>query len=336
MKKSTSQISLKGKAVTGDGIIKKVIDAEAKLRELEVENKALRKDREELLSEFTDYRNARPVLSSPLKKRTAAKANSVRVSFGDLHGMMMDRDAVAALLADVRTLDPDEIVLGGDMLECGGWLAKHQPVGFVALCDYTYQEDIAAANWFLDELQKAAPHAAMHYLEGNHESRCERWCVDQAMSAKRDAGFLLAAFGPQSMLRLKERDISYYRRSEIYGEGLPRGWIRLGKMLFTHELGASANAARQAVGKTAANVTFFHTHREDTATMVFPGVGICKAFNPGCLCSIQPVWKHSDPTSWSQGYAVDIVAASGNFQRIHVPIWRGESLAGAMVERFKS
>lgn len=29
-------------------------------------------------------------------------------------------------------------------------------------------------------------------------------------------------------------------------------------------------------------------------------------------------------------------AKSGNFQRIHVPIWRGESLAGAMIQRFKA
>jgi hypothetical protein len=48
------------------------------------------------------------------------------------------------------------------------------------------------------------------------------------------------------------------------------------------------------------------------------------------------MWRHSDPTNWNQGYDIDFITASGNFQRIHVPIWRGESLAGAMVERFKS
>jgi hypothetical protein len=50
---------------------------------------------------------------------------------------------------------------------------------------------------------------------------------------------------------------------------------------------------------------------------------------------MQPVWMNSDPTNWSQGYGVDIVTPSENFQRMHVPIWRGESLAGAMIERFK-
>jgi len=172
------------------------------------------------------------------------------------------------------------------------------------------------------------------HVTGN--SRVERWCVDQAMANKRDSQFLLDALGPQAALRLDERGIKYYRRGEIYHEGLPRGWLRLGKMCYVHELGASKNAARDAVTRAAANVTFGHTHRADEATVVFPGVGIVKAFNHGCLSHCQPIWKHSDPTSWSQGYGIEIIAKSGNFQHIHVPIWRGESLAGVMINRFKS
>jgi hypothetical protein len=265
-----------------------------------------------------------------------SKSESVRVTAGDVHGMMMDRAAVDAFLRDVKTLNPDEIVLGGDIVECGGWLAKHMPIGFVATCDYSYQEDVRAAAWFLDELQEAAPNAALHYLEGNHEDRVERWCVDQTMAHGRDADFLRLAFSPFALLRLEERGIPYYRRTEIYGAGLPRGWMKIGRMFFTHSLAYSKNAARDAAIKTAGNVTYFCTHREDTATVVFPGVGIVKAFNPGCLSQMQPIWKHSDPTSWSQGYGIDFIAKSGSFLRVHVPIWRGESLAGSMITRFKS
>ena len=153
------------------------------------------------------------------------------------------------------------------------------------------------------------------------------------MASKRDADFLLSLASPAALLRLKERGIMYYRRSEIYGDGLPRGWIQLGKMYYTHSLTYSKNAARDAAAKTAGNVTYFCTHREDTASIVFPSVGLVKAMNPGCLSQMQPIWKHSDPTSWSQGYQVEYIATSGNFQAIHVPIWRGESLAVAMVER---
>jgi len=316
--------------------LKTVIAAKAALEAAKKEISALRKDRDQLLSEYTDMRTARKVTKHKPTARKAGGGDKVRVSLGDVHGMRMDRAAVDAVLADLQLLDPDEIVLGGDILECGGWLAKHQPIGFIALSDYTYQEDVAAANWFLDEVQKAAPRAVIYYLEGNHEDRVERWIVDETMGGKRDAQFLYDAFSPEVLLRLKERGIQYFRRSEIYVDGAPRGWIRLGKMHFTHTLGRGKNAAMQAASKTGGNVTYFCTHREDTATLVLPAVGLIKAFNPGCLCTMQPVWMNSDTTNWSQGYAIDIVSTSENFQRLHVPIWRGESLAGAMIERFKS
>ncbi len=332
---------MKGQKISGHNIsghvaIKKAIDAQARVKALRDENAALRKDRDNLLSEYEDIRRRRPLPPLEPSGRRVAKADRVRVSFGDVHGMNMDRDAAAALLADIKALDPDEIVIGGDLVDCGGWLAKHQPLGFVAACDYSYQEDIEAANQFLDALRIAAPRAEIHYLEGNHEDRVERWIVDETMAHRRDAAFMRSLCSPQTLLRLADRGIRYYSRSAIYDEGLPRGWIKLGKMYFTHSLTYSKNAARDAAAKTAGNVTYFCTHREDTASIVFPSVGLVKAFNPGCLCLMQPVYRHSDPTSWSQGYAIDYIAASENFQRIHVPIWRGQSLAVSMVERFKS
>jgi len=317
--------------------MEKVIAAQARANEVSRQLKAVTKDRDQLLEEYTDMRNAREVPKSPAKaNRKKAQIGSVRMAFGDVHGMLMDRGAVDAMLADMKQIDPDEIVLLGDILECGGWLAKHQPIGFIASCDYTFQEDVQAANWLLDQIQLAAPRAEIHYLEGNHEDRIERWATDQAMAKKRDAEFLMEAFGPKAVLRLKDRGIHWYNRHEVHEEGLPRGWIKRGNMYFTHSLKYSKNAARDAATATAGNVTYACTHREDAATVVFPAIGLVKAFNPGCLSQMQPIWKHSQPTSWSQGYALDFVADSGDFQHINVAIWRGESLASPMIQRFKS
>jgi hypothetical protein len=62
-------------------------------------------------------------------------------------------------------------------------------------------------------------------------------------------------------------------------------------------------------------------------------VGISKAFFPGCLCELQPMWRHSDPSNWTHGYCIDVVAKSGNFQHIQVPIWNGESLGCSLLDR---
>lgn len=329
-------IRLNDHAVSGEAIIKKVILSTAAKREAEGRIKALERQCNELLDEFTAYRNARPVPRAPSKPRDG-RADIVRIIAGDLHGMRQDPAAVSAFLADLKTWDPDEVVFLGDMLDCEGWLATHHTIGFVANCDYSYAEDSNGTNDFLDRAQDAAPHASFDYLFGNHDDRVERAIVDLTLGHRLDSATLMELWGPAAVLRLADRGITAYKRDQIYVDGLPRGWIRKGKMCFTHDLGAKGkNAARDAVAKSAVNVTFGHTHRADSATIVFPGVGICKAFNPGCLCHMQPIYMHSDPTSWSQGYDVDFVAKSGNFQRISVPIWRGESLAGAMIERFKS
>jgi len=321
--------------LTADPAMEKVIAAQASANALRREVAALRKDRDDLLKEYTDLQNARQVTVIKSAK-ASSHSDTIRVSFGDMHGMRQDPAALAALVRDIKVLDPDELVFGGDMLECGGWLAKHQPIGFVALLDYTYQEDLAATNSAFDSILEAAGNVReVHYLEGQHEDRVERWIVDQVTANARDAEFLRRLCSPEFLLGLETRGIKYYRRSEIYGDGLPRGWVRLGHMLYTHELGASRNAASEAVGRTAANVTFFHTHRADMSTRVFPSVGLCAAYNPGCLCIMQPVWKNSDVTNWSQGYQIEFISKTGAFQVVHVPIWRGESLAGAMVERFK-
>jgi|LakMenEpi03Aug12_release.lakeMendotaPanAssembly.Ray.scaffolds.fasta_scaffold426920_1 hypothetical protein len=326
---------LTGKRVSSDEAISEVTKARALLAKTKRELAAVTKDRDDLLQEFEALGNAKfPIPPSP-QPASCNREDLVRVICADVHGSMMDKPAVDAFLADLKKWDPDEIVLLGDIVECGGFLAAHHTLGYVAQTAYSWQDDIAAGNWFLDEVVKAAPRAVIHYLEGNHEDRVERWIVDQTMRHSRDAEFLRQMLAPDKLLRLKERGINFYRRSEETIPGLPPGWIKLGKVFFVHELGSGKNAASSAVGRTAGNVVYAHTHREDSASMVMPGVGLVKAWNPGCLCQRQPLWRHSDPTGWSHGYAVQFVSRSGEFLHMNVSIWEGLSLVGSMHARMK-
>lgn len=322
---------LTDKRVSDDDAFRDVTRLRAQVEKLRKENTALRKDRTDLLTEYEDLRNAKIPAKAHVKPAVKLVGDIVRVICGDLHGMLLDRPAVDAFLADLPSWNATEIVLLGDMVECGGWLAKHQAFGYVAQTNYNYQDDIVSANWFLDEIQRICPGAVIHYLEGNHEDRLERWAVDQTQAHSRDADFLRKLASPQTLLRLDERGIKFYRRSVVHGKGLPPGWVKLGKIFFVHELGRSANAARDSVSKAAGNVVFGHTHREDTATLVLPGVGLVKAFNPGCLCERQPLWKHSDPSNWSHGYAVEFINPSGLFLHHNIPILNGDSLVALVM-----
>jgi hypothetical protein len=322
---------LAGKRVSSEEALNEVIAARAKIKALQKELAATKRDRDDVFAEYSNLQEARyaPGIAAPQERKDSG--GFVRVIANDVHGCMMDRDAVDAFLTDLARWNPQEIVLNGDIIECGGFLAAHHTLSYVAQTDYSYQEDVAAANWFLDEVQGAAPDAVIHYIEGNHEDRVERWVVDQTMRHERDSEFLRRVVSPEFLLRLEQRGVKYYRRSVEHVPGLPPGWVKFGKVYFVHELGGSKNAARDSVTATAGNVVFAHTHREDSASVVLPAVGLVKAWNPGCLCVRQPLWTHSKPTTWSHGYAVQFVAEDGEFLHLNIPIWEGRSLVGSML-----
>lgn len=661
-------IDITTKRVSGDEAINDVISARAKLAKVQRELAAVTKDRDDLLLEYNSLQKTKyPAPPKPAKARKT-KDDFVRIVVNDVHGQMMDYDAVSAFLTDLKQWDADEIVLNGDIVECGGFLAAHHALGYVAQTEYSWQEDIAAGNWFLDQIQKAAPKAVIHFIEGNHEClhpdhevlttsgwlpiseittedivatltpegriawqqpseihaysfdgdmvllqsraadalmtpnhrvahygqhggdlkyrradsmlespsavaviptsgqsgedsksrmsedqirltawimadghisaragisqskpdmierikelldrmgiqyglrvrnrdprpingvvvktamesvcfditnkstkekvaplfgiqdwnyksrykkefpqwldtlsdsefkvfideylladgtkcssnhpaftiygteenlsrlqemcvthgyraslkprsrkgvfsywalnvsprtntktesknyslvpyagmvyclttessnfftryngtvhvtgncRVERWITDQTMRHGRDAEFLKKLIAPKALLKADERGMHYYGRDTHHIPGLPPGWIKLGKIFFVHELAGGKNAARDSVNRTAGNVVYAHTHVEDTATTVLPGVGLVKAFNPGCLCQRQPLWRHSNPTGWSHGYAVQFVSKSDEFLHINIPIWSGRSLVGSMHGKMK-
>lgn len=324
------EVDLSARRVSSDESMAEVLRARAELAKAKKELSALRKDRDELLMQYSDLVEAKT--PDPVKPSKAYKKGgdhgTIRVICGDLHGSRMDKSAVEAFLADLGRWKPQEIVLLGDMVDCGGFAAQHHVLGYVAETEYSFQDDIAAGNWFLDQIQAIAPDAQIHYLEGNHEDRVERWIVDQVRSNTRDGEFLRTILSPDALLNLSQRGIAFYRRSEVHIPGFPPGWVKMGNIYFVHELGKSKNAAADSVSRTAGNVVFGHTHREDSATRVLPNVGLVKGWNPGCLCQRQKLYMHSNPSDWSHGYAVQIVDKSGEFLHLNIPIWEGRSLAG--------
>jgi predicted phosphodiesterase len=262
--------------------------------------------------------------------RSRGTGDVVRVIIPDTHGALVDRAALKAMLGDIKTLDPQEIILLGDHVDCGGFLAQHHVMGYVAETDYTYKEDLAAANAFLDALQDAAPRAKIEYIEGNHERRVETWCVTQTLRNRKDAEGLRNILSPEFRLNLKAREIPYYRQGEFY-DGLPvNGVIKRGKCFFFHGVSTARNATAGTVDKIGGNCVFGHTHRAQSNIVRRISTGIIGSWNAGCLCQLQPLWQHTAPTDWSHGYAVQLVAPSGDFLHLNIPIINGETHFAAL------
>jgi len=268
----------------------------------------------------------------PKGKRTRTRGSYYRVAIPDTHGSKCDKQAIAALIADLEVIRPQETVFLGDHIDCGGFLAQHHTLGYVAECDYTFEEDIVAANEFLDLATKATPGSDYHYVQGNHERRIETYCVTMALRGGVDARFLYSKLSPDILLHLEGRNIQHYRLSDkLEGVSIP-GTVKLGHCYFTHGHRAGANATRDILNDFSSCVVHGHTHTTTSVsrrTVHHGGIG---AWCPGCLCELQPMWKHSAPTNWSHGYGLQIVRPDGGFLHINVPIIDGKSYLSDLVD----
>ena len=274
-------------------------------------------------------KRAKIIMATPPRKR--GSGDIVRVVVPDTHGAKARKPAIESMLSDIRAINPQEIILLGDHVDCGGHLAQHHVMGYVAETPYSYEDDVAEANAFLDSLRAAAPSAKIEYLEGNHERRVETWCVTQTLRHAKDSEGLRKLYTPQYRLYLKERDIPYYRHGEFYdGLSLP-GVIRRGKCFFFHGFNTAKNATAATIEKIAGNCVFGHTHRAQSDVVRKVGVGVIGAWNPGCLCELQPLWQHTAPTEWTHGYGIQLITDTGDFLHLNIPIIEDKSLFSALV-----
>jgi metallophosphoesterase superfamily enzyme len=262
--------------------------------------------------------------------RALLGGTTVRVIIPDSHGNHIDLAARDACLRDVKAINPSHVVLLGDHLDCGGTFSSHQRTYTNEMAE-SYADDVEATNTFLDLLQDAAPSAKeWDYLEGNHEQHVERWAA-RNFHNQRDADALLEAFGPEKVLGLKRRHIKYYKRSVQYDDVSIPGCIRRGKCHFVHGISHSKHAAATHLSRFGASVVFGHIHRSQSVverSVTSNGYG---AWCPGTLAKLQPLYKHTEPSSWSHGYGVQFVNPSGNFIHVNVPILNGESMLAELL-----
>lgn len=257
----------------------------------------------------------------------------VRVVVPDSHGSFIDGKAAAAFLEDLKLLAPDEVVLLGDHVDVGGIFSAH-PHNYVEELEYSYEEDCNAAAAFLDAIQKRAPRAAFHYIEGNHEQHAERW-VARTFTNGRDAKNARTAFAPEVKLELKRRGIRYYRTAERHGGLSIPGAIRLGKCLFTHGWRAGKYATAAHLDDCGTNVVHGHTHRSQSIVRRTAASGEIGGYCPGTLAQLQPLYLHNSVSAWSHGYGLQLVEKDGRFLHINVAIVRGKSLLKPLLDQMR-
>ncbi len=309
----------------------------AKLKQLEAQLKRERSAKEMLEQTLDRLRGSRVKLRLDRKAKASKGGVTLRVIVPDSHGCFVDQSAASAMLADIKLLKPSSIILLGDHLDCGGFLAEHHTWGYVAETDYTFEDDVEATNQFLDQLQSAAPQATIEYLEGNHERRIEKWIVTDALrsgkGSRSDVKMLNSMFSTQTVLGLDRRKIPIYKQGEWYDGCHVPGTILRDNCYFTHGQFTSKAAAAAHLAKYNSNIWFGHTHRMDMATKRTVSSGPIGAWNPGCLCQLQPYWMHQNLTDWVNGYGIQLVQRGLGHLNLQIPIINGVSYLSPLIHR---
>lgn len=283
----------------------------------------------ELQETIERSRNSKFRIPSQGKTRTS-KGAFLRLFLPDTHGCFADTQALSAFLGDLEQLNPREIYFMGDHIDCGGFLAQHHTLGFVAECDYTFEDDVHAGNILLDDVQARCPKAKITYLEGNHEERIAKWIVTEVLRNKQDAQFLLNMMGPQSVLSLDKRKVRWVGKDKRHDGLRVQGTVKAGHCFITHGTRHGQNAAKQMLARFNANVVFGHVHKLMAFSSSNAKDGEISAWSVGHLGRQQPLWRHGDPTDWTQGYGFQIVQPDGQFLHINVPVIEGKSLLSTL------
>ena len=327
---SSGKLVVEGDRVSWDGLDvdtggkSSATNQKKELRELRAEVKRLQAQRELDIQALEEARKPRAEFK-PFRAPT--KKNSYKRLFvTDSHGEKVDLKAFGALLNDIERTDRIlEFIIGGDMLDCDGFLSTHVPQ-YLAHFEYSYEDDIAAANDQLDQLQKRCPKAKFYYLEGNHEHRVERWISKQVINNQKDAEFMYRKMGPAAVLNLEKRGIEFIRQGGQYMGLKTRGTIKLGHCHFQHGTGTSSKTASlKNLQKFAACVVHGHNHSMQQASSAFMDGEPVMAACPGCLCQMHPMYNHSDPCTWTHGYGLQVANQDGTFHHINVPLNDGRS-----------
>lgn len=258
--------------------------------------------------------------------KVKGRQSYMRLFFGDVHGEHMDKAAVAAFLKDVSILKPQEVVCIGDLIDCGGFLSQHRTLGVVAELEVTYEEDVAAGNMVLDEVQRRAKPRRFDYIEGNHENRVNRWICDQVLGSGRNAEYLRHLVGPATVLGLEKRGVRFVER-HTYHDGLSvSGTIKVDPYAVAQhgEAFCGKYAAFRHMDRTGESIFFGHTHRLSTTYAEKLG-GPIVAVNTGCLCQLRPLYALTKTTDWLHGYAIQVVQPGHGFLAFTVPIIDGVS-----------
>jgi predicted phosphodiesterase len=219
----------------------------------------------------------------PSRRSKPTRPEQLTVAAGDAQFPFADPRSLALFHLAVRELQPDNVVLLGDMMDLPSLSRFSQRPEWVG----STNDALEQYSEFLAQTRANAPDARITVVHGNHEQRLVNYMTRNAselLGIKR-AGQKLAALSIQNLAGYSDWEIEYV-------DGYPNGTLWLEDNLkFIHGTNVQkggSNAAKYLKEERETTI-YGHTHRIELANKTYPtrdggkGENITAA-SPGALC----------------------------------------------------
>jgi predicted phosphodiesterase len=240
----------------------------------------------------TDTFDGKLRLNKVSTKREKKKFAAV---LSDIHIPYHDKSALAVAIKYIEDLQPDQIVLNGDIVDFYS-VSKYQkdPMRIDTL-----QSEIDETRAFLGLLRKQHPNAEITFIRGNHEERLEKFLIDRASALTS-----LRCLSLDDLFGLSEFNIKFVDTG-----------IAIGKLDITHGEVARTlpgSSVRAHFERTHRSTLIGHVHRLNINRMR-DAYGTHLLIENGCLCMLQPEYARM-MTNWQQGFnVIEYSPKSGDF-----------------------
>lgn len=212
------------------------------------------------------------------------KTSRLAVTINDLHIPFESKKSVKKVLALLEALQPDDIILNGDILDCYS-ISKHMKR---VERKETLQDEFDQGKAFLAKLRMICPNARIRYTIGNHEARLYTYLNSEAKALA-----VLNSLKFENLMGLKDVGV------ELFGTD---GFLLNRNYLVLHgDVAAAHNgmSAQKMFAKVNMSGSMGHCHRAGRFVKVCAG-GRFEFVENGCLCDLNPEyisgvpnWEHS-------------------------------------------
>lgn len=230
----------------------------------------------------------------------------------DVHAPYHDEAAFGLTIKAAKALRPHVIVIIGDFVDC--YSVSRFPKDPARRSSLAWEVD--EASKLLGRLEGLSD--VVHFTEGNHEERLERYIAAQAPE-------LFGLVKMKDLLRVSDRGWTWHPY---------RKHMRIGKCAFVHEAGSfGVNAIRSSLAAMGCSVVFGHTHRGGTHYEGTIEGSHRFALNVGWLGDIEQAgYMHRAlARSWQHGFGVVDQDARGNSWGQFIPIVNGRVMVEGKV-----